>query len=250
MRAPTETVTTEGVLAIEAVRAGYGPTTVLQDVDLQVAAGARVAIIGSNGAGKSTLLRTISGLVRTRRGSIRYGSLRLDRLGPHRIVRAGVVHVPEGRRCFAKQTVLDNLRLGALTRDDPGQIASDLEELLEQLPVLAEKLRQPAGKLSGGQQQVLAIARGIMAAPSLLLVDELSLGLSPLLVDEIARFLAALAARRHIGLLLVEQNVSVAIDLSTRTYLMRNGRIVGDHESSDLVGNTDLLEHYLGGKMR
>jgi len=233
-------------LRVEELSVAYGRVLALKGVDLHVGAGERVALIGANGAGKTTLLRTISGLLRPRAGTIRYDDRELGRVPAHRVARMGLVHVPEGRQVFARQTVLDNLLLGAAAHGDRRHFKPLLERVLETLPVLRDRLHTRAANLSGGQQQMLAIGRALMGSPRLLMIDELSLGLAPITADEIAETVAGLAGAHEMSLLVVEQNVAIALALSDRTYVMRNGVIVGSHASSDLVGNRDVVLQYLG----
>ncbi|MGQ0804392.1 MAG: ABC transporter ATP-binding protein [Actinomycetota bacterium] len=232
-------------LTVEAVQAGYGTVPVLRDVNLVVRAGERVALIGANGAGKTTLLRTISGLIRPTAGRITLDDDDLGRVPPHRLARRGLAHVPEGRQVFARQTVLDNLRLGARgTGRTNGE--SRLDFVLDRLPQLRDRLRSRAADLSGGQQQMLALGRALMSAPRVLMVDELSLGLAPITADEIAETVAGLTTEHGMSLLVVEQNVAIALALTDRTYVMRNGAIVGDYPSTELAGNRELVLQYLG----
>jgi branched-chain amino acid transport system ATP-binding protein len=232
-------------LAVQGVEAGYATVRVLRGVDLSVRAGERVALIGANGAGKTTLLRTISGLLRPARGRITLDDVDLGRVPAHRMVRHGLAHVPEGRQVFARQSVLDNLRLGARGAGR-SQNGSQLEFVLDLLPQLRDRLRSRAADLSGGQQQMLALGRALMSSPRLLMVDEFSLGLSPILADEIAETVARLTVEHGMSVLVVEQNVAIALALTDRTYVMRNGSIVGDYPSTELVGNRDLVLQYLG----
>ena len=235
-------------LAIEGLSAGYGASTVLRDVSLRVEPSERVALVGANGAGKTTLLRAVSGLVRPQKGSITFGSVDLTSVPANRVSAVGVVHVPEGRQVFARQTVLENLLLGSGARRDLRKTArARLERLLDALPVLRDRLGAWAGDLSGGQQQILAIGRALMAEPRILMLDELSLGLAPRLVDEVADIVRDIAGRGDLSLLVVEQNAAVAIELTQRTYVMRNGAIAGVHDSRDLT-DAELVYQYLGGE--
>lgn len=232
-------------LAVRGVEAGYGNVRVLRGIDVSVRAGERVALVGANGAGKTTLLRTISGLIQPERGRITLDDVDLGRVPAHRMVRHGLAHVPEGRQVFARQSVLDNLRLGAQAarRAHDG---SRLEFVLDLLPQLRGRLRSRAADLSGGQQQMLALGRALMSSPRLLMVDELSLGLAPIVADEIAETVARLTVEHGMSVLVVEQNVAIALALTDRTYVMRNGSIVGDYPSTELVGDRDLVLQYLG----
>ncbi|HSI80330.1 MAG TPA: ABC transporter ATP-binding protein [Solirubrobacterales bacterium] len=231
------------VLEVDRVVAGYGgQANAVNDVSLDVHPGEAVSILGANGAGKTTLLRIISGLLGARGGSVRFGGTELLSLPPHRIARSGIAHVPEGRQIFVRQTVAENLRLGAMESEHREQ---RLAELLDVFPILREKLRQPAGELSGGQQQMLAIARGLMSSPSLLLLDEPSLGLSPKLVDEVTELLGRLRAELGLTVLLVEQNAAVAAGVADRAYVLRRGEVVLEEPAADLLGSDDVLSAYL-----
>ncbi|MEA2333314.1 MAG: branched-chain amino acid transport system ATP-binding protein [Thermoleophilaceae bacterium] len=223
---------------------GYTPKVdVLHGVAIDVHPQEAVAILGANGAGKSTLLRVVSGLIAPRQGSIRFNGAEITGVSPHRIARAGLAHVPEGRQVFVRQTVADNLRLGGM--GSQGQ-EERLERLLDVFPVLRDKLGQRAGELSGGQQQMLAIARGLMSQPSLLMLDEPSLGLSPKLVDEVIELLARVRRELKTAFLLVEQNAAVAAGVADRAYVMRRGEVVGEEHAQALLGNDQLLSAYLG----
>jgi branched-chain amino acid transport system ATP-binding protein len=236
-------------LAIRGLSASYGDVDVLRGVDLDVGPGELVALVGANGAGKSTLLKCISGLLRVRSGEIRLGAHRLDLLSSAAIVRLGVAHVPERRQIFAEQTVRDNLILGAyVPRAQLGQegVNQRIEQACEMFPALRSRLDEPASNLSGGQQQMLAIARGLMLQPRLLLLDEPSLGLAPVLVQEIFR---ALANLRQTGaaILLVEQNARLSLAIGDRGYVLERGRVVMRGAGAELLASPDVLNLYLGG---
>lgn len=201
-----------------------------------------MAVLGANGAGKTTLLRTISGLMPARSGSILLAGQSLVGLPPHAIARRGVAHVPEGRQILLRQTVGENLRLGAMDSDGHEQ---RLDQLLDVFGVLREKLRQPAGQLSGGQQQMLAIARGLMSAPSVLMLDEPSLGLSPKLVDEVTALLQRVRSDLQVTVLLVEQNAAVAAGVADRAYCLRRGEVVLEESAADVLGSDEVLSAYL-----
>lgn len=231
------------MLEVEGIVAGYGgKVDVLHGIDVHVADGEAVSILGANGAGKTTLLRVISGLLPARDGSVRFAGEEILGLPAHRIARMGLAHVPEGREIFVRQTVAENLRLGAMGSE---RLDVRRDELLEVFPVLREKLSQPAGELSGGQQQMLAIARGLMSSPSLLMLDEPSLGLSPKLVDEVAALLRRLRDELGVALLLVEQNAAVAAGVTDRAYVMRRGEVALEESTADLLGSEDVLGAYL-----
>jgi branched-chain amino acid transport system ATP-binding protein len=234
------------LLRIDGVCAGYDDVAVLHEVSLSINPGQIVCLIGSNGAGKSTLLRTISGIVRATAGSIQFAGTDVTALSPQTIVRLGIAHVPEGRRLFAGMTVRENLLIGAYSRAD-GDAASrrDLDFVLSMFPRLAERLTQDASTLSGGEQQMCAIGRGIMARPGLLMVDELSLGLSPKLVAELGEALHNIN-RSGLSILLVEQDVATALRLAHYGFVLDTGRIVLSGPASDLADNELVQKAYLG----
>ncbi|HMD01928.1 MAG TPA: ABC transporter ATP-binding protein, partial [Candidatus Baltobacteraceae bacterium] len=209
-------------LVVEHLAAGYGDMRVLWDVSLEVGPGEVVALIGSNGSGKSSLLGAISGLVRIDAGSVRYGELDLAGMTPDRIVATGVVQVPQGRRLFGSLSVRENLLMGAYLRRD-AEIESDLARVLEMLPRLRERYEYLAGRLSGGEQQQVAIARALMARPKVLLIDEMSLGLAPVLVDSLLGILADIH-RSGVAILMVEQDVETALEFASRAYVLETGR--------------------------
>jgi branched-chain amino acid transport system ATP-binding protein len=238
----------EPLLAVEDLRVAYGAVAAIRGVSLTVAAGEVVALLGGNGAGKSTMLRAISGLVRPRGGRIKLAGETIHRLSPARIVRLGIGHCPEGRRIFASLSVAENLRLGAAQRHDRGAVAEDRERMFALFPILRERQQQPAGTLSGGEQQMLALARALMARPKLLLLDEPSLGLAPLLVQQIFRRLAELKAAGT-TMLLVEQNIAVALELADRAYVLRTGEISLEGSAATLKADYErLAEAYLGAR--
>jgi branched-chain amino acid transport system ATP-binding protein len=230
-------------LNVRGLVAGYTEVDVLTGVSLQLDKGEAVAVLGANGAGKTTLLRAISGLLPARRGSIRVFGEETSGMAPHEIARSGVAHVPEGRQIFVRQTVAENLLLGGM--DSDGQ-SERREQLLEVFPVLGEKLNQHAGELSGGQQQMLAIARGLMSSPSLLMLDEPSLGLSPKLVDDLIELLRRIRSELGVTLLLVEQNAAVASGVADRAYVLRLGAVVLEESAAEVLGSEDVLSAYLG----
>ena len=231
-------------LAIESLSAGYGETQVLWDVSMRIEPGEIVALIGSNGAGKSTLLGAVSGVVRTWSGRAVYGARTLTGMEPDRIVRAGVVQVPQGRRLFAGLTVEENLRMGAYLRTD-GEVEGDLRRMLELLPRLRERYDYLAGKLSGGEQQQVAIARALMARPRILLIDEMSLGLAPVLVDSLIGLLGQIHAT-GVSILIVEQDVQTALEVSSRAYVLETGRITLSGPSAQLLDDPQVRKAYLG----
>ena len=234
----------EPLLQVRGLTAGYGDADVLRGVDFDVAAGEIVAVLGSNGVGKTTLNMTLSGLLRARDGAMAFDGARIDRLPPAKIVELGLIHVPEGRRVFPDMSVRENLELGGYRRGRPERAAS-LEKVFATFPRLRERARQAAGALSGGEQQMLAIGRGMMSRPRLLILDEPSLGLSPLLVEE----LFALIRRLHadgLAILLVEQNVMQSLGVASRGYVMENGRFALSGRAADLAENPELEKAYLG----
>jgi len=232
------------MLDVRGLRAGYGAIEVLRGVDLAVSAGEIVALLGSNGAGKSTLNNNVSGLYRPFAGSIRFDGQDIAGAPSTRIVEAGLVQVPEGRRVFPNLTVRDNLELGSYRRGKPAR-ARNLERVLATFPRLSERLAQPAGTLSGGEQQMLAIGRGLMGEPRLLILDEPSLGLSPLLVEEMFALIGRLNAE-GLAILLVEQNVVQSLAIAHRAYVLENGRIALSGKAAELAEHPELRKSYLG----
>jgi branched-chain amino acid transport system ATP-binding protein len=236
------------LLAIRDLWVSYGPVAAIRGISLVVAPGEVVALLGANGAGKSTILRTISGLIRPRAGEIHFAGQRIDRLSPPRIVRLGVAHSPEGRRLFGMLTVAENLKLGAAARKDGAGVAEDRERLLNLFPILRERIGQQAGTLSGGEQQMLALARAMMARPKLLMLDEPSLGIAPIVVQSIFSTLADLK-RLGTTMLLVEQNMSLALDLADRAYVLRTGEVRLSGEARALKADVEgVASAYLGAR--
>jgi len=233
------------VLDLEDVSVAYGPTKVLRGVSLSVKPRTIVALLGGNGSGKSTTLNTISGFLRPTRGQIVFDGRRIDRLSTDAIVRLGLVQVPQGREVFASMTVAENLELGAVTRAGRAAIRRDLERVLEQFPALHPRLRQLAGTLSGGEQQMLAVARALMAAPRAVLMDEPSAGLGPKVVDELMDQVVELKGR-GLTILLVEQNVGAALSVAERAYVLKDGVIALAVEARRLIDNPDSVRAYLG----
>ena len=233
------------MLEVAALRAGYGAIEVLRGVDLTVGTGEIVALLGSNGAGKSTLNNNVSGLYRPRGGSIRFDGEEITGASSMRIVEAGLVQVPEGRRVFPTLSVRDNLELGSYRRGKPNR-AANLERVLETFPRLRERLSQSAGTLSGGEQQMLAIGRGLMGEPRLLILDEPSLGLSPLLVEEMFGLIGQLN-RQGLAILLVEQNARAALETADVGYVLETGEIVHSGPADTLIHDPKLIATYLGG---
>lgn len=231
------------MLSLEAVEVGYGQIKALKGVTMKVGGGQIVALLGANGAGKTTALRSISGLLRASGGSISIDGTRLDRLSPEGIVRRGVVHVPEGRRIFAGLSVLENLRMGAYCRE--GDIGEDLERVYRYFPILGQRPKQAGGSLSGGEQQMLAIGRALMARPKVLLLDEPSLGLAPKLVAEIFRIIRSINAD-GVTVLLVEQNAYQALSIAHYSYVLRVGRVVLEGTAEEMKDRNDVVRSYLG----
>ena len=235
------------MLELTDVHTYYGNIRALRGVSLTVAQGEIVTLIGSNGAGKTTTLKTILGTTRPRRGTVTFSGQRLDTLATDRIVRLGIAQSPEGRRIFPRMTVLENLELGAFVRKDRSAIAPDLERVFALFPRLAERAAQHGGTLSGGEQQMLAIGRALMARPSLLLLDEPSMGLSPILVETIFRIVQDIN-RQGTTILLVEQNARMALRVAHRGYVIQTGRIVLDDAAGELLRSDLVRKTYLGEK--
>ena len=233
------------MLELADVHVRYGNIRALQGVSLRVDSGELVALIGSNGAGKSTTLRTISGLLRPTQGTIMFEGADITNAGTDRIVARGISQCPEGRRIFGSLTVSDNLRLGAVSRKDAKEVAADLEMVFELFPLLRERLGQAGGTLSGGEQQMLAIGRALMSRPRLLLLDEPSLGLAPLMVERIFATIAELK-RQGRTILLVEQNVHQALDVADRAYVLETGRITLEGAAAALRHDPKVEQSYLG----
>ncbi len=239
---------TEPILELLNVESSYGPVQALRGVSLAVPEGRIVTVLGANGAGKSTILKTISGIIEPRKGQVKLAGAQIQGRSPDWIVRAGVVHVPEGREVFPLLSVEDNLRMGAYTRTDRDGVARDLEAVFGYFPVLRMRARQEAGQLSGGQQQMLAIARALLAGPRVMLMDEPSLGLSPRLTKEIFEIVVRINRERGTGILLVEQNAHMALKVADYGYVLEVGRIVMEDTCARLAEKQDIREFYLGVK--
>lgn len=234
------------LLSIDALEAGYGDVKVLWGIDLSVAMGKVACIVGSNGAGKTTLLRTLSGLIKPSAGKVRFGDRELTGASPETILSAGIAHVPEGRRLFKGLAVRDNLLLGAYLRRDPrAEIENDLERIYTLFPVLKQRHKQDASTLSGGEQQMCAIGRGLMSRPTLLMIDELSLGLAPRAVDSLSEALLE-ANRQGVTILLVEQDVHTAFELSSTGVVIETGRVSFSGASADLAKDERVRSAYMG----
>ncbi|MBS0246223.1 MAG: ABC transporter ATP-binding protein [Proteobacteria bacterium] len=237
-------MTTETLLAVENLRAGYGESEVLRGIDLTVKAGEIVTVLGSNGVGKSTLNRTLSGIVRAQAGRIRFEGAAIEREKPPAIVARGLIHVPEGRRIFPNLSVRDNLDLGSYARAKPRR-TQNRERVFDIFPRLRERVAQYAGTLSGGEQQMLAIGRGLMAEPRLLILDEPSLGLSPLLVEELFALIMKIHAE-GVAILLVEQNVVESLEVADRAYILAEGQFALSGTAADIAADPELKRTYLG----
>ena len=238
----------DAILVLTNVESAYGPIRAIRGVSLRVRPGEIATVLGSNGAGKSTILKTISGIIDPRKGSVVFRGEDITANDPAHIVQRGLSHVPEGREVFPLLSVRDNLMMGAYTRRDRDAVGRDLETVYAYFPILKERQAQDAGLLSGGQQQMLAISRAIMAAPKLILLDEPSLGLSPLLTQEIFRIVVRINRERGTTLLLVEQNANMALNVADYGYVLENGRIVMEDTCERLREKEDIKEFYLGMK--
>jgi len=234
------------LLTVHNLEVCYGVISALQDVSLEIAQGEIVTLIGSNGAGKTTLLRTISSLLQQTRGTIMFDGHDVSTMRPHEIVRLGMSHVPEGRQIFPAHTVRENLLLGAYQDKDKQRIQRNLQRCYELFPVLAERREQKAGTLSGGEQQMLAIARALMGQPKLLLLDEPSLGLAPLIVRKIFQIIREINAAGT-TVFLVEQNAHMALSIANRAYVLQTGRVIKSDDAKKLLEDPDVKKAYLGG---
>ena len=240
------TVTDTGGLAVEEVVAGYGGVPVLDGVSIVAKAGTITAVLGANGAGKTTLLRTITGFVRPRRGRVLLGDMNLTRRHPEDIARAGVAHVPEGQGVITELTVEENLRLGALARRDRAGRADALNLAYRRFTVLSERRQRAAGTLSGGERQILVIARALMASPRVLLLDEPSLGLAPRMVAQVMDLIRQLRDDAGLTVLLVEQNARSALSIADHGLVLNLGKVVADASAAELAADESLRRHYLG----
>jgi branched-chain amino acid transport system ATP-binding protein len=234
------------VLTVKGASTGYGDAQALWEVELEVRTGEAVALVGANGAGKTTLLRSIAGLQRLWRGEVTFDGRALGASSPAERVRRGMILVPERRRLFGGLSVEKNLLLGAYTRTSASEIATDLARMYGLFPALRERRRQMAGSLSGGEQQMCAIARGLMSRPRLLMVDELSLGLAPVVVDSLFAALVRVKQQGEATLFLVEQDVQMALEIADRGYVLETGRIVMSGPATDLLGRPEIRAAYLG----
>jgi branched-chain amino acid transport system ATP-binding protein len=239
---------TDALLEASNIETFYGPIMAIRGVSFAVPRGAIVTILGANGAGKTTILRTVSGVMDPQKGTVTFEGRPIHGLDPDQVMRRGLAHVPEGREVFPLLTVLDNLRMGAFTRSDTAGIAQDLETVYEYFPVLRARAVQRAGSLSGGEQQMLAISRALMARPKMMLLDEPSLGLAPRLVKEIFEIVGRINRERGVTVLLVEQNAHLALNLADYGYVLEVGRIVMADTCTRLLEKDDIKEFYLGMK--
>ena len=237
---------TNNLLEVRNLESFYGPVMALRGVSLEVPKGKVVTILGANGAGKTTLMKTISGVINPRKGAVWFQGERIDGTEPDRLVKKGLAHVPEGREVFPFLNVAENLAMGAYTRRDKSEIQRDVEMIYDYFPILRDRRTQAAGTMSGGQQQMLAIGRGLMSRPSLMLLDEPSLGLSPLLVQEIFTIIRRLNKEQGVTILLVEQNARVALAAADYGYVLETGRIVMAGSADKLLHSDDIKEFYLG----
>ena len=233
------------MLNLKNVVVHYGGVEALQDVSIAAEKGSITTLIGSNGAGKSTCLRAISGLVPLTSGEIRFEGNRIDGMPPVKIVKLGIAHVPEGKRLFPKMSVLDNLLTGAHLRTDKAEVAKDLEKTIEYFPILGEKLKKPAGTLSGGQQQMLAFGRALLSNPKIFLFDEPSLGLAPIIVQQIGERIEQLADEGY-TIILVEQNATLALELANAAYVLETGKVAMEGDANQLKDNDYVKKVYLG----
>ncbi|MFK5953746.1 MAG: ABC transporter ATP-binding protein [Desulfobacterium sp.] len=233
------------MLTVKSLESGYGKIKALFGIDLEIKPGEIVALIGANGAGKTTFLKTVSGLIKVTGGSISFLDQPLNNLPPEKIVHMGISHVPEGRMVFTQRSVETNLQMGAFGRKDKKAIRQDMEKYYDLFPILGDRRKQKAGTLSGGEQQMVAIARGLMKRPKLLFLDEPSMGLSPLLVNQIFKTIKELN-KTGLSILLVEQNVKKALKITQRAYVIELGKIVHQGKSSDLLNSDEIRKSYLG----
>ena len=236
------------ILKVSNIESYYGPIMAIRGVSLAVPRGKIIAVLGANGAGKTTILKTISGVLDPLKGSIEFEGRPIQRMDADKIVRLGLSHVPEGREVFPFLSVRENLAMGSFLRKDRDGVAQDLERVFVYFPRLKERIDQPAGSLSGGEQQMLAISRALMNRPKLLLLDEPSLGLSPLLVKEIFSIIRRVNAEQGTSILLVEQNAKMALETAHYGYVLEVGRVVMDDTCERLMGSKDIQEFYLGAK--
>ncbi|PYO32263.1 MAG: ABC transporter ATP-binding protein [Candidatus Rokuibacteriota bacterium] len=238
------------LLTVSNIETYYGPIMAIRGVSFAVEAGAIVTILGANGAGKTTILKTVSGVMDPQKGTVTFDGREIQRMDPDKVVRLGLSHVPEGREVFPFLSVRENLRMGAYTRTDADGVGRDMEMVYRYFPVLKERAEQRAGQLSGGEQQMLSISRALMARPKMMLLDEPSLGLSPLLVKEIFDIIVRINREHGVTVLLVEQNANMALHVAEYGYVLEVGRIVMEDTCARLLEKEDIKEFYLGMKER
>lgn len=239
-------MSTQPILRLANVESTYGPITAIRGISLDLMAGQIVTVLGANGAGKTSILKTISGVLDPVKGTVEFEGRKIQSMEPDKVVRLGISHVPEGREVFPFLTIRENLRMGAYIRNDGKAIASDIEKVFDYFPILRERQNQIAGQLSGGQQQMLAISRALMSRPKVLLLDEPSLGLSPLLVKEIFTIIRRLNAEEGVSILLVEQNARMALETAHYGYVLEVGRVVMHDTCANLIQSDQVREFYLG----
>lgn len=237
---------TEPILELRNVHSGYGSIKALKGISLKVYPGEIVTIIGANGAGKSTTLMTICGIIKAEKGEVLYQGQVINKVSPEKLPTMGLCQVPEGRRIFPRLTVMENLRLGAFHRNDTDQIMKDIQYSYDMFPILGERRNQAGGTLSGGEQQMLAIARALMTKPKVLLLDEPSLGLAPIIIQQIFDIIAKINKEDGTTILLVEQNANLALQAASRGYVVETGRITLEDEAKALLNNPKIREAYLG----
>lgn len=234
------------MLEVNNLNVYYGAIHAIQDLSIKVNKGEIVTLVGANGAGKTSMLKTISGVVKGKSGKIKYLNVDISDFSPSQIVKLGMAHVPEGRRIFANMSVMENLEMGAYTRKNKNEIKEDYEKIFERFPRLKERRNQMAGTLSGGEQQMLAMGRALMLRPKLILLDEPSMGLAPILVDEIFSIIKDIN-KSGTTVLLVEQNANMALSIANRAYVIQTGKIVLEGKASDLLKDETVKNKYLGG---
>ncbi len=235
------------ILEVNDLNVYYGGIHAIKNISFEIKKGEIVSLIGANGAGKTSTLHAISGLIPIKAGEISLNGMNVTNIEAHKLVTQGMAHVPEGRRIFTELTVLENLEMGAYTRNDYSQIKEDMEEMFKLFPRLAERKKQLAGTMSGGEQQMLAMARALMSKPSLLLLDEPSMGLAPLFVQEIFKIIEKVNKEQDVTVLLVEQNANMALSIADRGYVLETGQIILEGTGKELITNPEIKKAYLGG---
>ena len=235
------------ILEVNDLNVYYGAIHAIKNISFEIKKGEIVTLIGANGAGKTSSLHAISGLLTPKSGEISLNGLNITNIEAHKLVNLGMAHVPEGRRIFTNLTVLENLEMGAFIRNDKDKIKKDLNNIFDMFPRLAERKKQLAGTMSGGEQQMLAIARALMSRPELLLMDEPSMGLAPILVQEIFKTIEKINKENNVTILLVEQNAHMALSIANRAYVLETGKIIMSGDANELANNDDIKKAYLGG---